>query len=230
MNRGFKGYFITGLLVVVPLYITIYVLALIVGFMDSTVNVLPRFLRPDTYLPFHIPGQGIVFTVLGVFIVGVLTANILGERLLRLTENLMARVPIVSVVYKSTKQLMETFFAKDHEGFRKVVLVQFPRKGVYSMGFVTGRARGELLDRTSRGMMSIFMPTTPNPTSGFYIIAREEDTVPLEMSVEDAFKVLMSGGMIVPDYRPGAEQGGPGQWDEGGQEGQGGQGGRDEGG
>lgn len=200
MKKGLRGYFITGLLVVVPLYITVYVLTLIAGFMENAVNVLPRFLRPDTYLPFHFPGQGIVFTILGVLVVGVLTANFLGQKLLGLTDRFMAKVPIVSVVYKSTKQLMETFFAKDHEGFRKVVLVEFPRKGVYSMGFVTGKTRGELLEKTPEGTVSIFMPTTPNPTSGFYIVARESDVIPLGMSVEDAFKVLMSGGMIVPAY------------------------------
>lgn len=199
-KKGLKGYFITGLLVVVPLYITVYVLTLIVGFMDSAVNVLPRFLRPDTYLPFHFPGQGIVFTLLGILVIGVLTTNLLGQKLLGLTDRLVYRVPIVSIIYKSTKQLMETFFAKDHEGFRRVVLVEFPRKGVYSMGFVTGKAKGELADKAGEDTLSIFMPTTPNPTSGYYIVVRKEDVIPLGMTVEDAFKVLMSGGMIVPAY------------------------------
>lgn len=199
-KKGLKGYFITGLFVVVPLYITVYVLTLIVGFMDSAVNVLPRFLRPDTYLPFHFPGQGIVFTLLGILVIGVLTTNLLGQRLLGLTDRLVYKVPIVSIIYKSTKQLMETFFAKDHEGFRRVVLVEFPRKGVYSMGFVTGKARGELLHKAGEGKLSIFMPTTPNPTSGFYIVVDKDEVIPLGMNVEDAFKVLMSGGMIVPPY------------------------------
>jgi len=199
-RKGLKGYFITGLLVVVPLYITLYVLVLIVGFMDNALDILPGFLRPDTYLPVRVPGQGIVFTVLGILAVGVLTANFLGQKIMRLTDRVMAKVPIVSVVYNATKQLMETFLNKEHEGFRRVVLVQFPRQGAWSMGFVTGRAGGEIRARTSPEMLSLFIPTTPNPTSGFYIVTREEDVIALSMSVEDAFKVLMSGGMVVPPY------------------------------
>lgn len=198
MNKGIKGYFITGLLVVVPLYISVYVLSLIVGFMDNAFNILPKALRPDTYLPVHIPGQGILFTLIGIFVVGVLTANILGQRLMDLTDNLISRVPILKSVYTATKQLMETFFAKGQGGFRKVVLVEFPRQGIYSIGFVTGKTRGEVKDVTPEGTISIFLPTTPNPTSGFYIVARESEVLPLKMKVEEAFKVLMSGGMIMP--------------------------------
>jgi uncharacterized membrane protein len=206
-KKGFKGYFITGLLVVVPLYLTVYVLTLIVRFMDSLVNILPRILRPDTYLPFHLPGQGIVFTVLGVFVVGVLTTNFFGQKLLGLTDRLMARVPLLSTVYNSSKQLLETFLSKEHEGFRKVVLVEFPRKGVHSMGFITGRTTGELKEKASAEAtaLNIFVPTTPNPTSGYYIVAKESEVIALDMSVEDAFKVLMSGGMITPDYDSDAD-------------------------
>ncbi len=201
-KKGLRGYFITGILVVVPLYLTVYVLTVIVRFMDSTVNILPRFLRPDTYLPFHLPGQGIVFTILGILVVGVLTANFLGQKLMKLTDRIMARVPLLSTVYNASKQLLETFLSKEHEGFRKVVLVEFPRKGIFSMGFITGRTGGELKAKATgdEDYYNVFIPTTPNPTSGYYIVARVADVIALEMSVEDAFKVLMSGGMITPRY------------------------------
>ena len=198
MRKGFKRYFITGLLVVVPLYITVYVLSLIVGFMDNIFNILPMTLRPDTYLPVHVPGQGIVFTVIGIFIVGVLATNILGKRLFAIGERMLLRVPILRIVYNATKQFMETFFTGDHEGFRKVVLVEFPAKGIYSIGFVTGRAKGELKQNVHEKGITIFMPTTPNPTSGYLVIVEEAHTIPTNLSVEDAFKVIMTGGMVVP--------------------------------
>ncbi len=201
MKKGLKGYFITGLLVVVPLYITVYVLTLIVSFMDNIFNILPGPLRPDTYLPYHIPGQGIVFTIIGIFIVGVLTTNIFGKRLFAFGEKVLLRVPVVRIVYNASKQFMETFFSGDHEGFRKVVLVEFTRKGVYSLGFVTGRAQGEIRQKAVDKGISVFLPTTPNPTSGFYAVVDEKDIIPLDMTVEDAFKVIMTGGMVVPPLK-----------------------------
>ena len=202
MRKGFRRYFITGLLVVVPLYITVYVLTLIVGFMDNIFNILPMTLRPDTYLPVHIPGQGIVFTVIGIFIVGVLVTNILGKRLFALGERVLLRVPILRIVYNASKQFMETFFTGDNEGFRKVVLVEFPAKGIYSLGFVTGRARGELKQNVHEKGITVFVPTTPNPTSGYLIRIEEAKTIQTNMSVEDAFKVIMTGGMVVPHGGP----------------------------
>lgn len=198
MRKGLKRYFITGLLVVVPLYITVYVLTLIVGFMDNIFNVLPITLRPDTYLPVRIPGQGIAITLIGIFLTGAVATNILGRRLFALGERVLLKVPIVRIVYNASKQFMETFFSDERDGFRKVVLVEFPRKGVYSLGFVTGKAKGELKSMVHENSISVFMPTAPNPTSGYLIMVEEADTIPMEMSVEDAFKVVMTGGMVVP--------------------------------
>jgi uncharacterized membrane protein len=203
MKKGLKRYFITGLLVVVPLYITVYVLTLLVGFMDGVFNVLPSTIRLDTYPPYHIPGQGILFTIIGIFVVGVFTTNVLGKKLFALAERFLLKVPIVRIVYNATKQFMETFFSSDREGFRKVVLVEFPRKGMYSLGFVTGKTKGEIKQKVHEHGISVFMPTAPNPTSGYYVVVREEDVIPLDMSVEDAFKVVMTGGMVVPPVLPG---------------------------
>lgn len=197
--KRLKGYFITGLLVLVPLYITLYVFSLIVGFMEGVFDILPTALRPGTYLPVYVPGMGVAFTVALVLLVGLLTQNFLGKRLLGLSERLLARIPVLRIVYNGTKQFMETFFSKDSKGFRKVVLVEFPRKGVYSIGFVTGVSRGGLKDKTEAGAVSVFLPTTPNPTSGFFIVAPEEEVMYLDMKVEDAFKVIMTGGIVVPD-------------------------------
>lgn len=199
MKKGFKGYFFTGLLVVVPLYLSIYTLTLIVSFMDSIFNILPAFLQPDTYLPFHIPGLGILFTFFAVSMIGVLAQNFLGKALLRMTEKLMGKVPVLRMIYNSTKQFMETFFTNEKQGFRKVVLLQFPSKGLYSMGFLTGKTTGEIKEKTMDNPVSVFIPTTPNPTTGYFIVTSEKDIIPLDMRVEDAFKVIITGGIVMPD-------------------------------
>lgn len=198
MKKGFKGYFITGILVVVPLYIAVYVLFLIVGFMDNILKILPPPVHPDTYMPFHVPGIGIIFTLAAIFIVGVLAQNFFGRAMIRLAERFMARLPVIRMIYNASKQFLETFFSSEHEGFKKVVLVEFPKKGTYSMGFMTGAAKGEIREKTGAGHVSVFVPTTPNPTSGFYVIVQESEVVLLDMTVEDAFKVIMTGGLVVP--------------------------------
>jgi uncharacterized membrane protein len=200
MTKMFRGYFMTGLLVVVPLYLSYYVLSIIVNSMDSMLTLLPVSLRPDTYLPFHVPGLGIIFTVFGIFMIGLLTTNYLGKTLLSLTEKGMARLPVVRMVYNATKQFMETFFNQENQGFRKVVLIEFPRKGLYSMGFMTSRVNGEIKHKTtSEPSVCVFIPTTPNPTSGYFAVVPEKDVIYLDMKVEDAFKVIMTGGMVIPN-------------------------------
>ena len=200
MSKSIKGYFITGLLVVLPAYFTVYVLSIIVRFMDNIFTIMPASLQPDHYLPFHIPGLGIIVTFTGVFMVGVLTTNLLGKKILEVAEGLFGRLPLVRPIYNSTKQLMETFFKKDSEGFKKVVLIEFPKVGVYSIGFLTGRVREELRARTGEDNVSIFIPCTPNPTTGYYIVARERDVIYLDMKTEDAFKLIMTGGLVVPRH------------------------------
>ena len=200
MTKIFRRYFITGLLVVVPLYFSYYVLSIIVRSMDSMLTLLPVSLRPDTFLPFHVPGLGIIFTVFSIFLIGLLTTNFLGKSLLSLTEKGMARVPVLRMVYNATKQFMETFFNQEHQGFRKVVLIEFPRKGIHSMGFMTSKVNGEIKYRTTNEpAICVFVPTTPNPTSGYFAVVPEKDVIYLDMKVEDAFKVIMTGGMVIPN-------------------------------
>lgn len=200
--RRVKNYFITGLLIVVPLYISVYVISLVVGFMDGMVNVLPPVVRPTTYLP-HLPGSGLLFTLIAVLAVGALASNFAGKWLVTLVEKGLQKIPVMRMLYNGTKQFMETFFAKDQQGFRKVVLVEFPRKGVYSVGFLTGKTKGEIQDKAGGVMLNVFLPTTPNPTSGFYLAVPEKEVIHLDMSVEDAFKAIMTGGIVVPPYYNG---------------------------
>jgi uncharacterized membrane protein len=195
----FKRYFVTGLLVVVPLYITIYVLLLVAGIMDSAMDFLPRFMRPHSYLPFHIPGLGIVVSVLVIAIIGMFAQNFVGRRLVEFSERFMVKIPFVRVIYNATKQFLDTFLNKGHQGFNKVVLFEFPRKEVWALGFMTGDTKGELKDRATVPMINVFLPTTPNPTSGFYIMVPKSEAIELDMHIEDAFKVIMTGGIVVPE-------------------------------
>lgn len=200
MTKIFRRYFITGLLVVVPLYFSYYVLSAIVNYMDSILTLLPVSMRPDTFLPFHVPGLGIIFTVAVIFLIGVLTTNFLGKSLLNLTEKVMARVPVVRMVYNATKQFMETFFSQGNDSFKKVVLIEFPRKGLWSMGFLMSKITGEMQYKTTNEpSVCVFVPTTPAPTSGFFVVMAEKEVIVLDMKVEDAFKVIMTGGMVVPN-------------------------------
>jgi uncharacterized membrane protein len=195
----FRGYFMSGLLVLVPLLVTIWVLRLIIGAMDHV--LLPIVLRPffpGVELPEHYYGLGAVFTVAAVILVGALARSFVMGRMMAFGERVIARIPFVGVVYGAVKQLTETVVRKEHKDFRRVALVPFPHEGVYSIGFVTGVAVGEVQRKTQERVINVFIPTTPNPTTGFYIMVPEEKAIPLEMNVEEAFKLIMSGGIVSP--------------------------------
>ncbi len=204
--KALKKYFFTGLLVLVPLYITIYIFAIVVRAMDNVLNFLPWFLNPRNLMPFNLPGMGVVFTVAGVLIVGVITQNFFGKKLVEFGEGILSKIPFLRIIYNASKQFLETFLSWHQDEYSNVVIVQYPRKGVYTMGFVTGNTRGELKDKLSAPSKSIFIPTTPNPTSGFYLMVPEADLIPLDMTVEDAFKVIMTGGIVMPDVRKDTEE------------------------
>lgn len=206
MRKNIKRYFMTGLVIVVPMSLTIYVFTLVVRLMDSFLLLLPERLRPEAYLPFTVPGIGLLLTVITIFLIGVVGANFFGRKLLRIGESVLDRIPVLRAIYKASKQFLETFFAKDGDGFRRVVMLEYPRKGLYSLAFVTGKTRGELGLKVLEDTLNIFIPTTPNPTSGFYILVPEKDVIPLKMGVEDAFKVIMTGGMVVPEMPDGVTE------------------------
>ncbi|MHB8767113.1 MAG: DUF502 domain-containing protein [Deferrisomatales bacterium] len=191
-----RKHFLTGLLVIVPLGLTYYVVSAIVNQMDRVMAILPPRFHPETYLPFTIPGLGVIVTLLIIQTVGFLSANLLGRSVVKFYERVLGRIPVVRTLYVAIKQVLEQMISADADKFRRVVLVEYPRKGIYSLGFVTGVSRGEVQQKTQERVLNVFLPTTPNPTSGFYLLVPEKDAVPLEIPVEQAFKLIMSAGMV----------------------------------
>ena len=193
-----KRYFITGLLIWAPLGITLWVLSFILGMMDQSIMLLPTEWQPRALLGFHLPGVGALLTLLVVFITGLLTANFIGQRLVRWWEALLHRIPVVRSIYQSVKQISDTVFSPSGQAFRQAVLVQYPRSGSWTIGFLTGAPGGEIATHLGNNMVSLYVPTTPNPTSGFFLMVPKTDVVELDMSVEDALKYLISMGVVAP--------------------------------
>ena len=193
-----RGYFLAGLLVIVPLGAVIFVISAILRLMDRTLGVIPPKFHPETYLPFKIPGLGLLLFVAVVVATGVLVKNYIGRRVVDFGEYMVSKIPLVRPLYAAVKQLILAIFGDTHDAFKRVVLVEYPRKGVYSLAFVTAQTSGEIQEQMGAKTLSIFLPTTPNPTSGFFLVLPEEDTIPLSMSVEEAFKLLISGGVVEP--------------------------------
>ncbi len=194
-----RRYLIAGLLVWVPLGITLLVVRLLVNWMDGTLQLIPQHYRPENLLGFSIPGLGVVLSILIVFVTGVLVANLFGRSLVGLWERLMARIPLVRSIYSGAKQLAETMFSDSGRSFRKVLLVEFPRPGLWSLAFLTCTDIGEAQRKTGRDVINVYIPTTPNPTGGYFVMVPREDAVELDMSVDDGLKMLMSMGAVVPD-------------------------------
>jgi uncharacterized membrane protein len=193
-----KKYFLTGLLVFIPISLSIYILKIVSTTADRLVGLLPLQYDPSTYLPFHIPGLGFIITLIVIFLVGLVTANFVGRKLVDGIGLLFSRIPLVRTVYSGAKEIVQTFILDRPSQFRQVVLVEYPRKGTYCIAFVTGSPSGELASKVGADFVNLFVPTTPNPTSGFYILVSREETIPLNITIEDAFKLIMSAGMSVP--------------------------------
>ena len=202
LRRRLKKYFLTGLLVVVPIVMTILVIRWLVHFLDSMLtSVLPEALRPDVLYGLPVPRVGMLATLLLILLIGVLTANIFGRSLVNFYERVLDRIPLVKGVYTLFKQVSDTVLKRDRGAFRKVVLVEYPRRGIWAVAFVTGVSEGEVQEVTEKRLVNVFVPTTPNPTSGFYILVPIEDMIELSMTVEEAFKLIISGGMVTPPVR-----------------------------
>lgn len=193
-----KRYFITGLLIWIPLGITVLVLSWLIGTMDQSLDLLPDQLRPETLLGFHVPGFGVVLTLLVVFLTGLLAANFIGQRLVRFWEGLLARIPVVKSIYYGVKQVSDTVLADTGQAFRKVLLVQYPRNGSWTIAFQTGRPGGDVVNHLRGEYVSVYVPTTPNPTSGFFLMMPRADVVELDMSVDEALKYVISMGVVAP--------------------------------
>ena len=193
-----RKYFITGLLIWIPLVITIWVLTLVVGTMDNTLLLLPEPLQPKSWLGFNVPGLGVLLTLLVVFLTGLAAANIIGQRLVQMGEAVLARIPVVKTIYASVKQVSDTLFSSSGQAFRKAVLVRFPHSDAWTVAFVTGMAGGEVAQRLGDERISIYVPTTPNPTSGYFLIVPRADIIELDMSVDEALKYVISMGVASP--------------------------------
>jgi len=200
-----KKYLITGLLIWIPLAITIWVLELIVSTMDQSLLLLPPQYQPQVLLGYQIPGLGALLTLVVVFVTGVLASNILGQRLLWFWEYLLGRIPVVKTIYNSVKQVSDTLFAPGGQAFRKALLVQYPREGSWTIAFLTGRPGGDVANHLRGEYLSVYVPTTPNPTSGFFLMMPKSDVVELEMSVDEALKYVISMGVVAPEP-PGAKK------------------------
>ena len=194
----FKRYLIAGLLVWIPLAITFWVLDLIVTTMDQTLLLLPTSWRPDALLPFHIPGIGLLLSLLIVLATGVLAANIIGERLLRWWHGLLNRIPIVRSIYSSVKQISDTLLATRGQSFRKVVMIEFPQQGQWTLGFVVGSPGATIAAATAPDAITVYVPTAPNPTSGYVLVVRPDDVREVDISVDDALKFHISLGVVSP--------------------------------
>ena len=193
-----RRYLIAGLLVWLPLGVTVLVIRLLVGFMDKTLLVIPAHYHPDALLGFHVPGLGLVLAVTIVLVTGVIVANFFGRRMITLWESLLARIPLVRTIYHSVKQVAETLLSANGKSFRKVLLIEYPRRGIWTLAFQTGDAVGEIQDRTGAEVINVFVPTTPNPTSGFFVLVPRDDIIELDMSVDDGLKMIVSMGVIIP--------------------------------
>lgn len=197
-RSNLKTYFLTGLLVILPVFITGYVIAFLIKAMDTVLKYIPPKYLPETYLNIYIPGLGLILVVIIILIVGLLTRSIIGGKIVRLGEYIVDRIPIVRIIYTGVKQLLEAFFLQKKDAFKRVALLEYPRRGIYVIGFITGESKGEIQTKTNKKMINVFVPTTPNPTSGFYILVPEDELTVLNMSVEDAFKLIISGGIFTP--------------------------------
>lgn len=194
-----RAYFLAGVLVTAPVAITFYIVWLIVSFIDGRVSgLIPERYNPETYLPFGIPGLGLVIAIVALILIGAATAGYLGRVVVRINDAALARMPVVRSIYGATKQIFETVLAQKSTAFRQVCLVEYPRHGVWTLGFITGATVGEVQERTSDEVVNVFLPTTPNPTSGFLLFVPRQDIILLDMSIEDGIKMVISGGIVTP--------------------------------
>ncbi|HEY2987427.1 MAG TPA: DUF502 domain-containing protein [Candidatus Binatia bacterium] len=198
LKERLRRYFFAGLLVLLPLVITVWLIGWIISLMDGLFDILPTILRPSTYVP--IPGLGAIFTLALIVFLGFLATGVVTRRALAVWDGFLIRIPIFRGVYTSVQKLVENIFNQEQED-RRVVLFEYPRKGIFTVGFATGYASGELARHSEDRLVNIFVPTTPNPTAGFYLLVPERDIVTLQMSPEEAFKLIVSGGMISPEEK-----------------------------
>lgn len=199
LGARLKAYLFTGILVTAPISITLYLAWLVIDGVDRLVDtVLPLHYHPDQFLPITVPGFGLLILLVFLILVGMASAGFAGRLLVRVGEGIVSRMPVVRGIYTATKQIFETVLAQKSDAFREVVLVEFPRPGCWAIAFITGAARGEVGRALGPDMVCVFVPTTPNPTSGYLMFVARDQIRPLAMSVEDGLKMVVSGGLVAP--------------------------------
>jgi uncharacterized membrane protein len=199
-----KKYLITGLLIWIPLVITLWVLKLIVDALDQSLLLLPDALRTENWLGIHIPGLGAILTIAIVIGTGIFARNFFGAQLIEVWHEVLARIPVVNSIYSSVKQISDTLFSSSGQAFRKALLVQYPREGTWTIAFLTGAPGGDVANHLRGDYLSVYVPTTPNPTSGFFLMLKRSDVVELDMSVDEALKYVISMGVVAPPMVPSA--------------------------
>jgi uncharacterized membrane protein len=197
-----RKWLLAGLLVVVPVAITVWVLQWIIGTLDQTLLILPQAWQPDRLIGIHIPGFGVLLTLAILLLVGAVASNFVGKKLVRVGDAIVTRIPVVRSIYSSVKQVSDTLFSESGNAFRTAVLIQWPREGIWTIGFVTGSPGGDVSNYL-RGeeFVSVYVPTTPNPTGGYFVMLRKSDCIELKMSVDDALKYVVSMGVVAPQQK-----------------------------
>lgn len=193
-----KKYFITGLLIWIPLIITIWVLKVIFDTLDHSLLLLPVSFQTESWLGVHIPGLGAVLTVVVVFLTGIFATNFFGAQLVELWHDVLNRIPVVNSIYSSVKQISDTLFSSSGQAFRKALLVQWPHEGMWTIAFLTGTPGGDVTNHLPADCVSVYVPTTPNPTGGYFVIVRREQVIELDMTVDQALKYIISMGVVPP--------------------------------
>jgi uncharacterized membrane protein len=200
MMKRLRRYLVAGILVWLPLGVTIVIVRFLIGLMDKTLVLVPGKYHPEEWLGIGIPGLGVILTVILLLVTGVLTANIVGRSFLKGWESLLDRIPVARSIYSAAKNFAEIVFSDSGSAFSKVLLVEYPRKGIYTITFQTASEIGEIQARTGEDVVACFVPTTPNPTSGFIIVVPKKDTIELDMEVDEAVKLVMSLGVVIPKW------------------------------
>lgn len=208
-SKTIRGYLLTGLVVWLPIIITVVVLHFIVDLLDQTVSLLPQSYHPKQLIGYNIPGLGVIISLLLLFFTGILATNFFGQLLVKWGESILARIPLVRSIYSAAKQVLSAILSTNSQAFREVLLIEYPRKGSWSIGFQTGIANPSISQGANEELVSAFIPTTPNPTSGFIILVPKKEVIKLDMSIDEALKYVISLGVMQPGVVPEAIQAEP---------------------
>ena len=199
--KSFRNYLIGGLLIWIPIVVTVWVVRFVASILDQSLVLLPNAWRPETLVGTYVPGVGVILSLLLLFLTGVLVRNLFGGRIVAGLESLVRRIPVIGPIYSGAKSFSETVLTDTGRSFKQVVMVEFPRKGLYSIGFITAHDLEEVQARTAQEVTCVFVPTTPNPTTGFIVLVPKDEVIVLDMTVDEAVKMLLTLGVVVPTWR-----------------------------